>query len=131
MQPLKDYFKKEGWKKDWDQTKSDLEKIGARLTAYAVSRPFTLVAYDNKTLEKLSDWYERNGFFKFKERDKLELAGNYFGYPNKRGKVVGFEYEIVPGIKMDFYVMDMEGSKGQTEREKHFKRNIESQFRKI
>jgi len=96
-------------------------------------------------------WYDRNGYFRFKVGDTLELRNRkIFGFGVRPvGRVVGFDRDSRYGFSQDYYRILMEtdangnffdwsetgdvppGTKRTCKVERHFKWNVEHKLRLV
>jgi hypothetical protein len=101
MQPVKSYFTKAGWRRDYRETIQHLEKLAARLVSYnTFSSP-----------SSRSRWYHTNGYFRFKLNDviKPKVPSAVSQNPDLKLKIVGFEYgESSPDNDIDLYLLETE-----------------------
>ena len=97
MQPLKSYLTKEGWSRDCRETFRHIERLAARLASYPLFFPPVMG----------TEWYQNNGYFRFKIDDVIERIDSDEGSGDRRRfKVVGFEYG--DGSVADHYFLEWE-----------------------
>lgn len=83
--------------------------------------------FNLQNLSLMSDWYHRNGYFKFKPGDSVECLGSNCGYAPQCAKLVVEGHNICKIFGRDEYVViDLEGSRWTIP-----KWNLENQFKAV